>query len=94
MDKDTYVLCRVFHKNNIGPPSGNRYAPFIEEEWDDGKVTFPGEDAGDDLIAGDDVYVERNGVETMNNEKVCFSNFLSVLKFLFYKAILINISGL
>lgn len=67
--QDTYVLCRVFHKNNIGPPSGNRYAPFIEEEWDDGKVTFPGEDAGDDLIAGDDAYVERNGVETMNNEK-------------------------
>nr|AHJ79210.1 NAC domain protein NAC69 [Gossypium hirsutum] len=31
-----YVLCRVFHKNNIGPPNGNRYAPFIEAEWDDG----------------------------------------------------------
>ncbi|KAL5800369.1 hypothetical protein ACOSQ4_033253 [Xanthoceras sorbifolium] len=67
--QDTYVLCRVFHKNNIGPPSGNRYAPFIEEEWDNGMATFPGEDAGDDMVAGDDAYVERNGVEIMNVEK-------------------------
>ncbi|CAN8270075.1 unnamed protein product [Cochlearia groenlandica] len=41
--QDAYVLCRVFHKNNIGPPSGNRYAPFMEEEWaDDVGAMIPG----------------------------------------------------
>ncbi|CAN1287767.1 NAC domain containing protein 50 [Linum perenne] len=49
---DSYVLCRVFHKNNIGPPSGNRYAPFLEEEWDDSRaVLVPGEDAADEVVA-------------------------------------------
>ncbi|XP_019441018.1 PREDICTED: NAC domain-containing protein 13-like [Lupinus angustifolius] len=33
--QDAFVLCRIFHKNNIGPPNGQRYAPFVEEEWDD-----------------------------------------------------------
>ncbi|KAF8098831.1 hypothetical protein N665_0257s0042 [Sinapis alba] len=43
--EDAYVLVRVFHKNNIGPPSGNRYAPFMEEEWtDDGVSLIPGVD--------------------------------------------------
>ncbi|ESQ49015.1 hypothetical protein EUTSA_v10020745mg [Eutrema salsugineum] len=43
--QDAYVLCRVFHKNNIGPPSGNRYAPFMEEEWaDDEGALIPGVD--------------------------------------------------
>ncbi|CAN7002179.1 unnamed protein product [Brassica rapa subsp. trilocularis] len=43
--QDAYVLCRVFHKNNIGPPSGNRYAPFLEEEWaDEGVALIPGVD--------------------------------------------------
>ena len=41
------MLCRIFHKNNIGPPSGNRYAPFMEEEWaDDGVTLIPGVDVG------------------------------------------------
>ncbi|RDX70089.1 NAC domain-containing protein 78, partial [Mucuna pruriens] len=40
--QDAYVLCRVFHKNNIGPPNGQRYAPFIEEEWDDATGMVPG----------------------------------------------------
>ncbi|CAN1828371.1 NAC domain containing protein 50 [Linum perenne] len=52
MKGDSYVLCRVFHKNNIGPPSGNRYAPFLEEEWDDSRaVLVPGEDAADEVVA-------------------------------------------
>ncbi|KAM7265568.1 hypothetical protein ACFE04_003251 [Oxalis oulophora] len=52
MEKDAYVLCRIFHKNNIGPPSGNRYAPFVEEEWDDGPTTVvPGLDAMDEAMA-------------------------------------------
>ncbi|XP_010484822.1 PREDICTED: NAC domain-containing protein 13-like [Camelina sativa] len=62
---DAYVLCRVFHKNNIGPPSGNRYAPFMEEEWADG---------GGALIPGVDVRVrvepqpQANGHNQMDQE--------------------------
>ncbi|KAK8467741.1 hypothetical protein PHAVU_007G140332 [Phaseolus vulgaris] len=40
--QDAYVLCRVFHKNNIGPPNGQRYAPFVEEEWNDESGMIPG----------------------------------------------------
>ncbi|KAE8700122.1 NAC domain-containing protein 78 [Hibiscus syriacus] len=58
-----YVLCRVFHKNNIGPPSGNRYAPFIESEWDDESAALvPGLDAGDDGVAGNDPTASNNVV--------------------------------
>lgn len=35
MQQGEYVLCKLFHKNDIGPPSGNRYAAFLEEEWED-----------------------------------------------------------
>ncbi|CAL5209043.1 unnamed protein product [Lathyrus oleraceus] len=46
--QDAYVLCRVFHKNNIGPPNGQRYAPFVEEEWEEGLGMVPGaEPVGD-----------------------------------------------
>ncbi|OMO88837.1 No apical meristem (NAM) protein [Corchorus capsularis] len=78
----SYVLCRVFHKNNIGPPNGNRYAPFIEEEWDDGSTALvPGLDAGDDVIAGNDAVagidvaaaenalIEINGVRRIDFEQ-------------------------
>jgi len=56
--QDAYVLCRVFHKNNIGPPSGNRYAPFMEEEWAD--------DGGAALIPGVDVRVRVEPLPTAN----------------------------
>ncbi|GMI86955.1 Arabidopsis NAC domain containing protein 51, SUPPRESSOR OF GENE SILENCING 1 [Hibiscus trionum] len=63
-----YVLCRVFHKNNIGPPNGNRYAPFIEAEWDDASATLvPGLDAGDDGVAGNGV-IAGNEVATAEKE--------------------------
>nr|UBT01647.1 NAC transcription factor 43 [Litchi chinensis] len=63
--QDTYTLCRVFHKTNRSA----LYAPFNEEEWDDGNATFPGEDAQDDLVTSDDAYVEMNGVETVNDDQ-------------------------
>ncbi|KAG7581048.1 NAC domain [Arabidopsis suecica] len=58
--QDAYVLCRVFHKNNIGPPSGNRYAPFMEEEWADG---------GGALIPGIDVRVRVEALPQANGNK-------------------------
>lgn len=61
LEKDAYVLCRVFHKSNIGPPNGHRYAPFIEEEWDDaGSVLIPGEEIADGVVASHDAQSERN----------------------------------
>ncbi|PON98610.1 NAC domain containing protein [Trema orientale] len=51
--QDAFVLCRIFHKSNIGPPSGQRYAPFIEEEWDDDEsAVVPGMENEDEVAAG------------------------------------------
>ncbi|KAH1139105.1 hypothetical protein AAZX31_10G186900 [Glycine max] len=61
--QDAYVLCRVFHKNNIGPPNGQRYAPFIEEEWDDASGMVPGADPGDNRSFAHQPHVEgKSGV--------------------------------
>ncbi|GKV34213.1 hypothetical protein SLEP1_g42609 [Rubroshorea leprosula] len=65
-----YVLCRVFHKNNIGPPNGNRYAPFMEEEWDDASAALiPGIDGGDDTRAGNDGLAATNVTESNGIER-------------------------
>ncbi|KAG4201660.1 hypothetical protein ERO13_A05G291800v2 [Gossypium hirsutum] len=62
-----YVLCRVIHKNNIGPPNGNRYAPFIEAEWDDGSAALvPGLDTEDDVAAGNDSIATNDVAATEN----------------------------
>lgn len=61
MEKDAYVLCRVFHKNNIGPPNGQRYAPFIEEEWDDASGLIPGAEHVDEVPAARHQRIEGNG---------------------------------
>ncbi|TKY51740.1 NAC domain-containing protein 78 [Spatholobus suberectus] len=59
--QDAYVLCRVFHKNNIGPPNGQRYAPFIEEEWDDASGMVPGAEFVDNGSVAHQPRVEGNG---------------------------------
>jgi|UniRef100_A0A2N9IRJ4 hypothetical protein len=76
--QDAYVLCRVFHKNNIGPPNSHRYAPFIEEEWDDGAPTLVlGEQAKNEVVAvhnpcaeevGYDAYAEEAGYDACAEE--------------------------
>ena len=78
VEKDAYVLCRVFHKNNIGPPNSHRYAPFIEEEWDDGAPTLVlGEQAKNEVVAvhnpcaeevGYDAYAEEAGYDACAEE--------------------------
>ncbi|KAI8563580.1 hypothetical protein RHMOL_Rhmol03G0120400 [Rhododendron molle] len=58
--QDAFVLCRIFQKSGLGPPNGDRYAPFIEEEWDDDALlVIPGEEPGDEIVNGDDAQVER-----------------------------------
>ncbi|TQD82558.1 hypothetical protein C1H46_031874 [Malus baccata] len=60
--QDAFVLCRVFHKSNIGPPNGHRYAPFVEEEWDDDdKLTLvPGQETRSVAIVSRDAFVVGN----------------------------------
>lgn len=49
------MLCRIFQKSGLGPPNGDRYAPFIEEEWaEDAPLLIPGGDVEDDVANGDD----------------------------------------
>ncbi|KAK9059811.1 hypothetical protein SSX86_020515 [Deinandra increscens subsp. villosa] len=56
--QDSFVLCRIFQKSGLGPPNGDRYAPFLEEEWsDDATLTVPGGDADDELAHGDETRV-------------------------------------
>lgn len=53
--QDAFVLCRIFQKSGLGPPNGDRYAPFIEEEWaEDAPLLIPGGDVEDDVANGDD----------------------------------------
>ncbi|XAR72150.1 hypothetical protein NMG60_11018689 [Bertholletia excelsa] len=64
--KDAFVLCRIFEKSGLGPPNGDRYAPFIEEDWDDdAALVIPGEAAVDDMVNGDDTQDDGNELEQL-----------------------------
>jgi len=59
--QDSFVLCRIFQKSGLGPPNGDRYAPFLEEEWnDDAALMVPGGEAEDDLTNGDETRPDGN----------------------------------
>ncbi|KAM0068818.1 putative transcription factor NAM family [Helianthus debilis subsp. tardiflorus] len=61
--QDMFVLCRIFQKSGLGPPKGNRYAPFLEEEWKDDTTLFvPGGDTGlkDDMAPVDETRAQGN----------------------------------
>lgn len=65
--KDAFVLCRIFEKSGLGPPNGDRYAPFIEEEWEDeAAFLVPGGEAEEEVANGDDVRIGASDFE-----KVC-----------------------
>ncbi|KAL8193154.1 hypothetical protein R6Q57_027058 [Mikania cordata] len=56
ISQDTFVLCRIFQKSGLGPPNGDRYAPFLEEEWeDDATLLVPGGETEDDMPNGDEL---------------------------------------
>ncbi|KAI3799668.1 hypothetical protein L1987_34967 [Smallanthus sonchifolius] len=56
ISQDTFVLCRIFQKSGLGPPNGDRYAPFLEEEWeDDATLLVPGGETEDDMTPGDEL---------------------------------------
>lgn len=58
------MLCRIFQKSGLGPPNGDRYAPFIEEEWgEDAALVIPGGDAEDDVANGDEALVQYTDLD-------------------------------
>ncbi|CAN4105821.1 unnamed protein product [Withania somnifera] len=59
----SFVLCRIFQKSALGPPTGDRYAPFVEEEWDDDSAVLPGGETVDDLVNGAEARVESNDLD-------------------------------
>nr|AAM34771.1 nam-like protein 8 [Petunia x hybrida] len=67
--QDSFVLCRIFHKSGLGPPNSDRYAPFVEEEWDDDAAVVPGEEAEDDVANGDEARVEGNDLDQDARQK-------------------------
>ncbi|PWA76547.1 NAC domain-containing protein [Artemisia annua] len=61
--QDAFVLCRIFQKSGLGPPTGDRYAPFLEEEWaDDATLLVPGGEAEDDMTAGEESQAHANDI--------------------------------
>ncbi|KAL2249369.1 UNVERIFIED_CONTAM: NAC domain containing protein 50 [Sesamum indicum] len=64
VSQDAFVLCRIFQKSGLGPPNGDRYAPFVEEEWDeDAALVIPGGDAEDDVANGDEARGDCNELD-------------------------------
>nr|BAJ34165.1 unnamed protein product [Eutrema halophilum] len=65
VSQDAFVLCRIFQKSGTGPKNGEQYgAPFLEEEWEEDKMTFvPDQDAfSEGLAVDDDVYVDIDDI--------------------------------
>ncbi|KAI3809223.1 hypothetical protein L1987_25193 [Smallanthus sonchifolius] len=61
--QDVFVLCRIFQKSGLGPPNGYRYAPFLEEEWEDDATLFvPGGETEDDMAPGDETQAQGNDI--------------------------------
>ncbi|KAJ8543871.1 hypothetical protein K7X08_025489 [Anisodus acutangulus] len=63
--QDAFVLCRVFQKSGAGPKNGEQYgAPFIEEEWEDDELqVLPKDEAAEEFIFSDDVYLDGNDLD-------------------------------
>ncbi|KAI3520403.1 hypothetical protein L1887_09801 [Cichorium endivia] len=69
--QDAFVLCRIFQKSGLGPPNGDRYAPFIEEEWDDdAKLFVPGGETEDDLTLTPGVETPAQGNDIVQETAV------------------------
>lgn len=65
MEKDAFVLCRVFQKSGSGPKNGEQYgAPFVEEEWDDDELELvPEYDTREEVDFGDDACLNSRDLQ-------------------------------
>ena len=69
------MLCRIFQKSGTGPKNGEQYgAPYLEEEWEEDKMTFvPEQEAlSEGLGFDDDVYL---GIDEFEEVCVLSSSF-------------------
>lgn len=69
VEKDAFVLCRIFQKSGSGPKNGEQYgAPFVEEEWEnDELVMVPGGEARGEEAADDDAFLEANDIDQVRD---------------------------
>lgn len=82
--QDSFVLCRVFQKSGSGPKNGEQYgAPFIEEEWEDDDAVFvPGQDyLPDEVVVGEDAFVEVNDIDQKFDIDVPYENASATFNF-------------
>ncbi|KAL7594331.1 hypothetical protein Lser_V15G30879 [Lactuca serriola] len=69
--QDAFVLCRIFEKSGIGPPNGDWYGPFFEEEWDDEEALIvPVRDTMDDVANDDETCAEGNNTMQMDAQMI------------------------
>ena len=73
------MICKIFQKKSLRPSNGDRYAPFIEEEWEeDGPVVIPGADVEDGVANGDEV---REGCTNIELVLHLLINFIEIYVF-------------
>lgn len=82
------MLCRIFQKSGSGPKNGEQYgAPFVEEEWEDDNLgLLPGGEAQEEVLVGEDAFVEANDLDqvlTLSDFVVRFFGFLFLSEFNF-----------
>ncbi|CAH1454037.1 unnamed protein product [Lactuca virosa] len=69
--QDAFVLCRIFEKSGIGPPLGDCYGPFFEEEREEEEsLIVPGRDTMDDIANDDETCAERNNTMQMDAQMI------------------------
>lgn len=71
------MLCRIFQKSGLGPPNGDRYAPFIEEEWEDDAALFvPGGEAEEDVANVSEGRAGGNDIEQVISLSCCIDQYM------------------
>ena len=85
VEKDAFVLCRIFQKSGSGPKNGEQYgAPFVEEEWEnDELVMVPGEGVAEEVLVHDDDYLDGNALEQVCSSWCLCINLCLTFLFLF-----------
>ncbi|PHU05129.1 hypothetical protein BC332_25951 [Capsicum chinense] len=59
------VFFLVFQKSGAGPKNGEQYeAPVIDEEWEEDELQLlPKDEAAEEFIFGDDIYLDANELD-------------------------------
>ena len=90
VEKDAFVLCRIFQKSGSGPKNGEQYgAPFIEEEWEEDElVMVPGKDAAVEVaVDADAAYLNGNDIDQVSDQFQYTHNLFNKLYSLWLSAL-------